>query len=233
MNAFFLAVVVAVVAQSSGSGSGFTDRTAVVRSRQPAAASDRGFHVYQQQISALFKQESLAAGNAERAAAVRALCELHRDIVRDPRYATSPVLREYRGRLWSRLTRIKNEWKQELARDSKAGPTQMDEVAALETASRSAVLAADTLADSLSLLDELQGGPGSLLAFGGGAAPADNGLALVALIERTINPAFWDTAGGPGTIVYYAPLQCLVVRATAEVHGQIGGGLGGLRGGGK
>ena len=49
------------------------------------------------------------------------------------------------------------------------------------------------------------------------------------LIERTINPAFWDVNGGPGTIVYYAPLQCLVVRATAEVHGDVGRVVGDLR----
>jgi hypothetical protein len=52
---------------------------------------------------------------------------------------------------------------------------------------------------------------------------------LVDLIERTINPAFWDVVGGPGTIFYYAPLQCLVVRATTEVHENLGGFVGNVR----
>ena len=35
------------------------------------------------------------------------MCDLHREIVHDPRYANSDVLKEYRGRLWSRLTKVK------------------------------------------------------------------------------------------------------------------------------
>ena len=66
---------------------------------------------------------------------------------------------------------------------------------------------------------------------GGGivADTAANGQALIDLIERTINPDFWDVNGGPGTIIYYAPLQCLVVLATGEVHEQIGGVLDAVR----
>jgi hypothetical protein len=195
-------------------------------------ATDRPYHEYQQQISDLFKLESQAAEDAERAAAVREMCALHGEILRDSRYPLSPVLKEYRGRLWSRLTKVKTELKHELARDAKANQAMLAEVTTLESADRNSVRAADALAASLSLLDQTQGGPSTMLALGG-AAVADNGAALVALIERTINPAFWDTVGGPGSIVYYAPLQCLVVRATAEVHGQLGGALGKLRDPGK
>jgi hypothetical protein len=244
MHATLLVLVAALGVQSSGSGSGFSDSAPIFRGRRPATApvqpspraepsprpSDRGFHQYEQQISDLFKQESKAASDAERAAAIRAMCDLHGHILRDSRYALSPVLKEYRGRLWSRLTKVKTELKQELARDARANQSGLDDLAGLESADRAAIVAADSLSASLALLDQSQGGPGSLLAFGGGAGPPDNGAALVALIERTINPAFWDTIGGPGSIVYYAPLQCLVVRATAEVHGQLGGALGGLRG---
>jgi hypothetical protein len=85
------------------------------------------------------------------------------------------------------------------------------------------------LGDSLAILDQAQNGPGQWAALGGGPLAADWGPDLVELIERTINPAFWDVAGGPGTIVYYRPLQCLVVRATSEVHGRVGGLVGDLR----
>jgi hypothetical protein len=71
------------------------------------------------------------------------------------------------------------------------------------------------------------------MAFGGAAVPPDFGPDLVALIERTINPSFWDVAGGPGTVIYYRPLHCIVVRATSEVHGQIGGLVGDLRAAGR
>jgi hypothetical protein len=253
MNAFSFLLVTAVLAQSSGSNSAFRDSAPIFRGRRPPAENrpalplenrlnDRGldgraqdgraYHEYQQRISDLFKQESQAADETERAASIREMCDLHGEILRDSRYATSPVLKEYRGRLWSRLMKIKTELKHDLARDAKANQAKLDEVHALETADRASVLAADTLAASLSLLDQTQGGPGSILAFGGGAVP-NNGAALVALIERTINPSFWDTNGGPGSIVYYAPLQCLVVRATSEVHGQLGGALKNLRGAGK
>jgi len=61
----------------------------------------------------------------------------------------------------------------------------------------------------------------------------DYGPSLVALIERTIAPEFWDTNGGPGSIVYYQPLMCLVVRATSEIHHLIGGATGALRAAGR
>lgn len=61
--------------------------------------------------------------------------------------------------------------------------------------------------------------PGELIdARGGRAQQADNGQALVELIQATISPASWDVNGGQSTIVYYAPRQALVVRAPAEVH---------------
>jgi len=87
----------------------------------------------------------------------------------------------------------------------------------------------DSLAATLSLLDASLQGPSALLARGGRAGPADYGPELVDLIERTINPDFWDTNGGPGTIVYFQPLHCLVITATGEMHQNVGGLLGGLR----
>jgi len=193
-----------------------------------APVSERGFHEYQQEISDLLKRESQTKEPRARTGAVRAMCKLHEDIVHDSRYANSDVLKEYRGRLWSRLVKIKTEIKQQLAR-SKANKESLDNLTVLEAADAGSIAAADTLAASLSMMDQLQSGPLPILAFGGAAGPPDFGPDLVALIERTINPNFWDTVGGPGSILYYQPLMCLVVRATGEVHEQIGGVLGGLR----
>jgi hypothetical protein len=138
------------------------------------------------------------------------------------------VLKEYRGRLWSRLTKIKNELKTQMARD-RAGRASLETLQAIEAADSFSIAAADALASSLYLAGELQGGAAPLLALGGAPVPPDYGPDLVDLIERTINPAFWDVVGGPGTIYYYRPLQCLVISATAEVHGNIGGLLGEIR----
>jgi hypothetical protein len=55
-------------------------------------------------------------------------------------------------------------------------------------------------------------------ARGGRAQQANNGQALVELIQTTISPDSWDVNGGQSTIVYFAPRQVLVVRAPGEVH---------------
>lgn len=188
----------------------------------------RPLHEVQQQLSQLLKQESetskgqarnVQARNVQaRAKVVREMCALHAQIVSDPRFTTSDALKQYRGQLWSRLTKVKGALVREFGR-AESLPAA-DEVSLAMSAS---------LGDSLAILEQTQGGPGQWAALGGGAVAADWGPDLVELIERTINPAFWDVAGGPGTIVYYGPLQCLVVRATSEVHGQVGGLVGELR----
>ena len=59
------------------------------------------------------------------------------------------------------------------------------------------------------------------------AGPADERQAseLISLIQDTIAHDSWDVRGGKGTIRYYPNFFVLVVRTTAEVHGQIGGTL--------
>jgi hypothetical protein len=206
----------------------------------PSAASTsaepRAFHAIQAEISDLLKRESQAGKDVTaRAAVVRRMCELHGEIVADERYDESDTLLEYRGRLWGRLRRVQADLKQQLAKAAGKTNKPAQSVAANQEqpVDPAAVIAADSLAATLDLLDQAQGGPGYLMAFGGRAGPADHGAELVDLIERTINPAFWDTNGGPGTIVYYAPLRCIVVRATSEMHGNVGGLLGGLRDAGR
>jgi len=220
----FLAAAIA----EPGDSSSLSEKSVVDRALPAPQTAERAFHEYQREISDLLKHESQAKDRTARATAVRRMCDLHREIVHDSRYSTSDVLKEYRSRLWSRLTKVKTELKQQLAR-SKANKDALDNLAALETADSLSLAAADSLASSLAILDQARGGPGGLFAFGGGPGPADWGPDLVDLIERTINPSFWDVVGGPGTIIYYRPLQCLVVRATGEVHGNVGGLIGDLR----
>lgn len=49
----------------------------------------------------------------------------------------------------------------------------------------------------------------------------DNGWDLVDLIQRIVQPDFWETKGGPGVMHYFAARKVLVVRATSDVHEQI------------
>jgi hypothetical protein len=186
------------------------------------AAEKRPFHEIQKEMSALFKQEALTKDAAERAGIARRLCEMHTEIRLDPRHEYAEAMKGYRAQVWTRLKRIQTDLKNQLARLRKVKATEVGTDPELLAAS-------DSLAASLNLLDSTLGGPTALLARGGGSQIDDNGQELVDLIERTINPDFWDTNGGPGTIVYYQPLMCLVVTATGEMHGNLGGLLGGLR----
>lgn len=56
----------------------------------------------------------------------------------------------------------------------------------------------------------------------GGTANDDHGPVLVDLIQKTVAPRHWAPHGGPGTIHYWRPGRALVIRASDEVHGQIG-----------
>lgn len=195
-------------------------------------------YVLSRDTSAAMRREAVAEDFAERAQAIQGLCELHRTLLTDPRYERVDLLKDLRGRVYSRLRRAQAELKRELPdRESARGSERRDSemLAAAQKAAehdQAALAAADSLAGSLAVLDAAVGGPNSLVGHGGRAVP-DHGQALVDLIERTINPAFWDTNGGPGAIVYFQPLQCLVVRASGEVHERLGGVVGGLRAAGR
>lgn len=63
----------------------------------------------------------------------------------------------------------------------------------------------------------------------GGPLDEPNARTLIELIQNTIAPESWQVNGGQGSIRYYSLYHALVVRQTAEVHHQLGGGLGQLR----
>jgi hypothetical protein len=191
----------------------------------------KGYHVYQEELREALRREATAPSPGRRAAAVRDLAALYEEISSDPRLATSDTLTEMRAKLWSRLTSIKRDLERQIARA--ANPTRAARPLQAASPGDEENEAAQALAARLARITYSLDGPGTLAAgneaFGGGAIGGDWGPALVSLIERTIAPEKWDTVGGPFTIMYYAPLKVLVVRATGEVHHDIGGVLGGLR----
>ena len=217
----------------------------VSQSEAAAKPEPRRFHEIDKDIQTAFRQEALAKTPDVRAAAVRQLVELHREIVGDSRYFTSDVLKEYRGKVASRLMKVKQELKAKIAREQKRGGKTVDPANATDAAEPADSPLADeataTFGSQLALVGYSSGGPVQFLlpsgrtagGAAGGGVVGDFGPDLVDLIQRTISPRFWDVNGGPGTIVYYRPLYCLVVRATGEIHGQVGDLADGLRAAGK
>jgi hypothetical protein len=194
----------------------------------------KGFHLYQDELREALRREATAESPGRRAAAIRELAALYEEISSDPRLATSDTLTEMRNKLWSRLMSIKRDLERQIDRDAKDETKRAPREAQVAPGQQNENAAAQALAARLARITYSLDGPGSLAAgneaaFGGGAVIGDWGPALVNLIERTIAPEKWDTVGGPFTIMYYAPLKVLVVRASAEVHHDVGGVLGGLR----
>ena len=180
--------------------------------REPVERKLRGFHEYSNELLKWFKQEATAASQAEQAEAIIALCAMYHELRTDPRYPTSDALEQMKTKIWSRLTKVKRELEIEQQRQARSESSAGDSAAA-------------GTAEQLAALSEAS----SAGAFGGQARQGDFGPDLVELIERTIAPTKWDVNGGPFTIVYYAPLHALVVRASSDVHGRVGGLLNGLR----
>ena len=63
------------------------------------------------------------------------------------------------------------------------------------------------------------------------AGPAEqrNARELINLIQAAVAPDSWDVNGGKGTIFFYSPLNVLVIRATGDVHREVGDTLDLLR----
>jgi hypothetical protein len=192
------------------------------------AAEERPYHEISVEIRTAMRQEVTAETPAERIEAIRTMARLHGELLGDSRYETSDTLKAYRVKLWSRLRRVKRQLEVEIARQAEHPPSPVDQELEYATSE---------LASHLALVGHSLGGPAHVFNASGGAAGGraitDYGPDLVDLIERTINPAFWDTNGGPGSIFYFAPLRVLVVSATSEVHARIGGVVGGLRAAGN
>lgn len=205
---------------------------AVVGSEQAAAANEdaevRRYAEINDSMRNALRAEATAEDLGQRAVAVRQLTALYREILQDPRLETSDTLKSYKAKIWSRLTRIKADLQRTIDRNESEQRQQGPEIDAVALKQ-----ATQSLAAQMSLMNYTLGGPANVLSHSrasfGGRPVNDHGQELIDLIERTIKPDFWDVAGGPGSIFYYQPLMALVVRATSEVHGDVGGVLNALR----
>lgn len=195
----------------------------------------RRFVDIERDMIAAMRKETTAQTFAERAEAIQSLAELHREIVRDARFATSDTLKEFRGKIAVRLISVKSQLQRKLANQTNAA-RRRPHSPALPADNLSATEIETVISANVALAAMSMSGPAQTFAQVGGARGGgirDDGQALVELIEATINPKFWDVNGGPGSIIYFAPLRCLVVRATDEVHQNVGGVVGALRAAGQ
>jgi hypothetical protein len=172
----------------------------------PAAATKLQPHEVRDLASLVLTRESAAKTPDERAAAVRDLSTLYLALARDTEMAREPKLK-LKAKLYSRLFAVKQELERDVERRKEAG----DYPRALESPGEAA--------------DQ----SGEIAKPRGGGAVRDYGETLVELIQATISPAHWDVNGGPGSIVYWPNLQVLVVRASGDAHGRVGGLFDGLR----
>jgi hypothetical protein len=214
MVTFILCSALALGAPANNADSAKDNDAEVKPAKRLAAEIDRD-------ISAALKKEATAKSLKERGKAVEQLCTLHHEITRDDRFTTLEQMQSLRAKIWARLTKVKTELKRQLAKD---GQPQLDDAQA-----EAAQYATSNLAGAMSLADFATGSPSGFFGRGGASQTDINAQQLIELIQRTISPDFWDVAGGPGAIFYYPQLQVLVIRATAEVHDDVGGLVGGLR----
>jgi hypothetical protein len=214
MVTFILYSALALGAPANNADSAKVKDAEVKPAKRLAAEIDRD-------ISAALKKEASAKSLKERGKAVEQLCTLHHEITSDERFTTLDQMQSLRAKIWGRLAKVKTELKRQLAKD---GQPQLDDAAA-----EAAQYASSNLAGAMSLADFATGSPSSYFGRGGASQTDYNAQQLIELIQRTISPDFWDVVGGPGAIFYYPQLQVLVIRATAEVHDDVGGLVGGLR----
>ena len=194
------------------------------------------------EMRGLLRAQARARTDLESCRLVQQMCSLFREVVRHPRWESSDRLMAYKAQLSARLRKVSQRLQSQLSRRQRE---------VFRRAYEPDMLAAtDRFAKELQWMGATLGGPAQLFTLaqglsgassvstspaldGAGGAAVNDAQQLIELIQRTIMPEFWDRNGGPGTIVYYAPVHALVVRATRGVHQRLGGLLQGARRGGR
>jgi hypothetical protein len=178
-----------------------------------------------QRLRASLRREATAEDDFLWVATVVQLTDQYVHICRDPRRRTSRTLESYRVKLRRRLLSIQQRLQRDISPDQIPTASPLDsstwQFPALVAVMQRLALQQASQAGSGAASVGAGNQPGHLGLPRGGAARGDYGPALVALIQQTISPEFWDVHGGPGSIYYYRLWHALVVRATSEVHGQV------------
>ena len=165
-------------------------------------------------------------------AAIFNLCQLHSQVVNDPRFVNSHQLQGMRvvaaNRLKDYARQVRNQDLRSQREKEKSNSSRSESQPASPTVStvddeydnEYDAAAYDSAYETMTASGTLTGGPQQLFGYLGGnfAPPWDHGEELVRLIENTINPDFWQRNGGEGRIHYFRPLRVLVVGASTQVQ---------------
>ena len=163
--------------------------------------------------------------NPEKDASLTALCDLYVVLRQDKRYAESEMLQQDAGKIRRRLLTLANKKKGRLRREKVPRPAELS--GKVDSAIKEAIESSkngtsdDTLSESFSATSSATEQAKTQPVGRAAGAAMDNGWELVELIERIVEPDFWESQGGPGSIQYFAMRRLLVVRATSDVHEQI------------
>lgn len=161
-------------------------------------------HEVRNAVRLVLQREATAEGPDQRAAAIRDLSKMYVALARDEEMAVA-ARKRLKAKMYTRLISIQDDLKANISRHERDVDGDWTQYPTQE-----------------SLAEEAQ-------TTRGGGAVRDYGETLVELIQATISPEHWDVNGGPGSIVYYPNLKVLVVRASGDAHGHVGGLFGGLR----
>ena len=172
------------------------------QARLPAMAELR------QDVKAALRREAVTRKRGDNTPEILRLAETYLRLAGDPRSDSSEMLRQLGRKIRSRLIVVRKHVAKTLAK------RKDDKHQSLTPIKRRRHVLAQQIAVPPQLAPQLIGGNANQV-------PNDFGDDLVELIERVISPALWDVNGGAGSIVYFAPLNALVVTAPQDVQGQI------------
>ena len=154
---------------------------------------------------------------ADRAA--REFLALYQEVLHHPqlaRQSKQELLLTLRSRLRSQLRQI-------LARNARSQPFAADAPQSITVPEGAKLPLAQIAAPGMGGQRGAWGNPAAAQANNANGLLIDAGQDMVELIQKTISPSSWDVNGGPGSIMYWRPGNCLVVRQTQEIHEAMGG----------
>ena len=176
------------------------------------------------------------APSEKKHAATLDLCDFYVCLRQDKRYSESKSLQQDAAKIRRRLITAAKKIKDDLERKKIPRPSDLSR--RVKKAIRAAYPSPDT-PDSELLSSSQQTDTPTAAPTADSSAKSQNGVTavdqktgqaaggfstgweLIELIQTVVQPDFWESQGGPGTMRYFALRRILVVRATTDVHEQI------------
>lgn len=173
------------------------------------------------QVHELLKQHAHADTVTRREESVAALCDMFVVLRGHEKYTTSQMVRGDATKVRRRLLNIAKTESYRLKRARIERPPDLSQrvESVLESTLSKDQSLTEVLAPTKGQADSLNSTQASgPMMNGGGGGMLDQGWQLVELIQRIVSPDFWDSAGGPGSVRYFAMRRVLVIRATSDTH---------------